>query len=339
MPLRLIPPGIRKGNPFFLCRGTVDGRDFEVSTKTRDKAAARRFAKEFEREILARRIPRPGEAITYGRVTDLYTDFRDPSKADRERHERLKAILGTRYVVEIRQVDLVAAADILQPGKSPATRNREVLTPAATVIHYAAENGYCEWLRVRLFKEPAPATRAVSMDVAGALIAAAPEGPKRLFLLWLFREGTRISQTLGIRWDDIDWSQQTFRLYDKKAQAWQTFQLHPEVFEELTTIPVTERTGRLWPWTQKTGVYRWLRPLARDGLGIVFTPHMARHSLGTWLNQSGAGLRTIMSALGHKDPKSSIRYQAADVEMVRTASEKLGDLPGNRSVTRRKAML
>lgn len=336
MPLRLIAPGTRKGNPFWIVRGTVGDRNIEVSAKTRDKAVARTFARDLERELLAGRVPRPGEALSFAAAADLYLAWRDPEKADRQRISRLKIALGQRAVADIRQVDLVAAADLLQPGKTAASRNREVLRMAAAVLHYAAENGFCDWLRVKLFKEPAPATRAVSTDLAARLIAAAPAGPRRMLLLWLFHQGTRISQTLGLHWEDIDLPQQTFRLYDKKAQAWQVFPLHPEVFEELAAISDDNRGGRLWPWTQKTGVYRWLRPLAR-GLGVAFTPHMARHSLGTWLNQSGAGLRTIMGALGHKDAKSSIRYQAADVEMVRSASEKLGDLQGNRPRSRRKS--
>ena len=65
---------------------------------------------------------------------------------------------------------------------------------------------------------------------------------------------------------------------------------------------------------------------------------MARHSLGTWLNASGAGLKTIMAALGHTDPKSSLRYQAADIETVRAATLKLaGDLRGKSAENRRKS--
>lgn len=63
-----------------------------------------------------------------------------------------------------------------------------------------------------------------------------------------------------------------------------------------------------------------------QSLGLAFTPHMARHSLGTWLNAQGAGLKTIMAALGHADPKSSMRYQTADVEIVRQAGAKVGRL-------------
>lgn len=52
------------------------------------------------------------------------------------------------------------------------------------------------------------------------------------------------------------------------------------------------------------GVYRDLNPVAIKA-GIFFTPHMARRSLGKW-NASGAGLRTIMDALDHADPKISV---------------------------------
>jgi integrase len=333
MPLKLVPPGTRKGNPFWLVRGEVGGRSIEISTKARDKAAAKKFAVELERELLTRRVPGLREAVTFSAAADLYIAFRAPTKADVGRIERLKLAIGSKIVADIRQADLVAAADFLQPDRAPSTRNREVIRMAATVLHYAAENGYCEWRRIKLFKESQSQTRAVTMDVAAELIDAAPQGPRRLLLLWLFRHGTRITQTLSVTWDDIDLPQQTFRLYDKKAQCWQVFPLHPEVFEQLAAIPDAERGargGRLWPWTQKTGVYRWLRPLTRE-LGVAFTPHMGRHSLGTWLNQSGAGLKTIMAALGHQDAKSSIRYQAADVEMVRAAAVKIGPISGRKA--------
>jgi integrase len=62
--------------------------------------------------------------------------------------------------------------------------------------------------------------------------------------------------------------------------------------------------------------------------GVYFTPHMGRHSVGTWLNEAGAGLKTIMQKLGHSDPKLSLRYQDADVEVVRAASAKMPRLHG-----------
>jgi integrase len=360
MPFTLTPPGHRKGNPYYLVRGTIDGREREVSTKTRDKTAARQFAKELERKLLASGPPKPGEMMSFEKAACLYAEFRGldldvANDPDAKRINRLIAELGAVMLADINHARLVTTANKLCPGLASATKNREVMRMAAAVLHYAAENGYCEWLRIKLFKEPEPETRAVTVDTARTVISSATNGTRpsrpgshveirRLLLLWMFRQGTRITQTLSVTWNEISLREQTFRLYDKKAQKWQTFPIHADVFQALCEIPEEHRTGRLWPWTQKTGVYRWLRPMVRQ-LGIAFTPHMARHSLGTWLNASGAGLKTIMAALGHKDAKSSIRYQAADIDVVRAASGQLGDLravgenPGDSLKSRRKPSL
>lgn len=69
--------------------------------------------------------------------------------------------------------------------------------------------------------------------------------------------------------------------------------------------PPEARCGPLFPWSDRTSVYRWLRPLSQQTLGQRFTPHQARHNLGTWLANDNATRRTTMSALGHADPKSS----------------------------------
>lgn len=87
-----------------------------------------------------------------------------------------------------------------------------------------------------------------------------------------------------------------------------------------------EETGELprfvFPWRSRHSVYNWLIPL-RDELGVTFTPHMARHTVGTMLNAQGASLRTIMDRLGHADVKSSLRYQAGDIEVVREATKNM----------------
>jgi len=70
-------------------------------------------------------------------------------------------------------------------------------------------------------------------------------------------------------------------------------------------------------------------------IGIEFTPHVGRHSVGTRLNESGAGLKMIMAALDHRDPESSIRYQAANIEVVTAAAARLVSMPvGDRRCVR-----
>ena len=225
MPFTLIPPGTRKGNPFYLVRGTIDGREREVSTKTRDKAAARQFAKDLERELLASGPPKPGELISFEKAARLYAEFRSldldaATHPDAKRINRLIAELGSVMLPDINHTRLVTAAKKLCPGLAHGRMNREVMRMAAAVLHYAAENNYCEWLRIKLFPEPEPETRAVSLHTARTVITSVGEGARpsragsnveirRLLLLWMFRQGTRITQTVSVTWNEISLREQT----------------------------------------------------------------------------------------------------------------------------------
>jgi len=90
----------------------------------------------------------------------------------------------------------------------------------------------------------------------------------------------------------------------------------------LARLPRTAQE-RIWSVRDRWTAYDLLAA-ARKRSGVDFTPHMARHSVGSWLNDAGAGLKTIMATLGHADPKSSMRYQDADVETIRRAWDRVG---------------
>jgi integrase len=337
MPFTLYAPGTRKNNPYWIAMISVDGRRQERSTGTTDKREAREVARAIERELIAGRVPRPGDVVTFAKAARLYAAFRGIDLDDPKTHRgaqrteagaiaRLVALIGREPIAEMGQSHLVAAANALLPGRAPATKNRWVIKPGAAILHYAAEQKLCGWERIKKFKEKRPQTRAVSVDVAATLVATAPVGPRRLLLVWLFRHGTRITDTLQLRWEDnINLARQSVRMRIGKTDEWSEKRLHPEIFEMLAAIPPAERTGRLFPWETRSGVYRWLRPLARQ-IGVRFTPHMGRHSVGTWLNEEGAGLKTIMAALDHRDPASSIRYQAADIEVVAAATARFAPI-------------
>ena len=61
MPLKLIPPGTRKGNKFYLILGMEAGTQYEVSTRTADKRLAQRRLVELREKILAA-VPAGGQA-------------------------------------------------------------------------------------------------------------------------------------------------------------------------------------------------------------------------------------------------------------------------------------
>lgn len=357
MPLYLVAPGERvkrvKGreypNRYYLVRGEVDGRDVEVSAKTTDERAAQIFKAELEAALLRDRVPRAGEAVTFAAAAEMYEAFKDPPRGDRTRIARLVAVVGARPVTELKLADFVAAANLLYPGRKNETKNRAVIKPGAAIMHYAAENEWCAWLRMKKFEEGPLVTRASDdatmdklLDAIAAEHAAAETEHKRrlarkkaLLIVWLFHHFNRISDPLRLRWEEhIDLAERTYLLFVGKGNVWKTKPLDPVVWEALANEPEKERRGFLFPWRTRSGVYKWLRPLARR-LRVKFTPHMARHYGGKQLNRSGVALKTIMGALDHSDPTSSLRYQDADLEIVREAMGKIvrsaGKAPDKRS--------
>jgi hypothetical protein len=198
MSYQLIPPGARKNNPFWVVRyrDPFTGKSTEYSTKKSDKKAAERVAVNFWHRLLQSGPPQPGEKLNFEKAARLYAAFKgiylDLDKhPDAKRTNRLIGELGSTLLADINHSRLVTAANNLCPDLKAATKNREVMRVAAAVLHYAAKNNGCEWLRIEMFTEPEPETRAVS----GRAIwfpRTAPTGSERP----LIRRGTKSSRCL-----------------------------------------------------------------------------------------------------------------------------------------------
>lgn len=325
MALKLHPPGTRSETSF-VARGWVNGRLYEYSLKTADQRIARRSLREFEAKIRAGG-PQAVGAVTFGEAAARYQQFRPLSREGEADLAAIVAEIGRRRLRELTPADLHDVANRLKPRASGSWKNRHVLTPAGAVWHHAAETGLCDHVKIKRFHEEKPKTKALSQEDAARLIAATQEGTlKRLLLLWLFHQGMRISHTLAVEWENIDLTRGTVAHRERKGhrQHDYVFPLHQEVLDELARVPPhMVQNGRVFrDWSGKSAVYYWLRPLCAE-LGIDFTPHMARHSRGTWLSDGGASLRTIMEALGHASEKSSLRYQHGNIDVVRAVGAKI----------------
>jgi integrase len=327
----LYEPGRRRGYKYWLAIVRVGRESFEIRTGETTKTAAGRVAREAGERLVAEleaeqsRPLRPGAALSFEDAADAYLEYRQNPKVDVQRLARICIVLGDRLIGEMTGNDLTLAANKLMPGTKPASKNREVVRPAAAVLHYAADNGAIDWVRVKQFKEARPVTRAVSTDIASLLIANAVDPDLKLLLIWLFHQGNRISEALSVNWDDIDLGAATVRLYVSKIDTWRTVGLDPAVVVALGNV--ADQTGPVFRWATKSGVYKPLRALCAR-LGITFTPHMARHSMATWANAAGVPLRTIMDMGNWLDHKSVIRYQGSDIETVRVARAKMPKLAG-----------
>jgi integrase len=249
----------------------------------------------------------------------LYLEFRHPHRSYELSIERLCAIMGDRLLAEIRQCDLAYAANPLYPHCIASSKNKQVFTPAAAVLHYAAKNDLCPWLRVEKLTERAPEPRALRKEDAARLIAAA-DGKLKLLLVFLFSQGWRISDALRLTWRDVDLSEATVRYHISKTDEWLTMPLHTRVLDMLRTEG--PGVGYIFPWRDRNGAYRRLKPLCQK-TGIFFTPHQARHSFGTWLAGEGASTQEIMEAGAWRDHKSVLRYTKIDQRRVRATINKI----------------
>lgn len=324
----LIHPGKRK-NKFWHIRGTVNGKTVEISTGTTDEIQGEEFARRYEAQIRS-----GGDQKTFGAAAEAYLRWRNPSRQDGAHISRIAHIIGDRAIRGITQNDMAEAAEILYPAHryKPSTRNRAVTRPFAAIMHYAARIKWCEWLRVEAFPEPEHATRCVTRDHEQWLLwATHGDTDKRLMILWLFRQGDRISDALRITYEDCDFKKMTVRRFVSKNSTWTTLPLDAAIGRLLRRRAARGAFGRIFRWGNRRSVNKWLSDEICRNLGIIFTPHMGRHTVGKRLSDAGASTRTVMGKLGQKSVKSALRYMAGDVETIRAATNQtLGKSLGKR---------
>lgn len=336
MPLKLIPPGKRKGNRHYIIRGRVYGKLYEYSTDTTDKALAERRLLELNADFIeSGPAPEPEKAVTFAAAAQAYTAFRSPSWDEIRRINRLTAELGARSVRDITQADLVAAAVNLYPEHVASSRNRLVITPCSAILHYAADNGWCPYLRIKRFKETEPETKALRQPAAERLIEAA-DGEPRAFLIFLFRQGLRVTDACRLEWERLDLRKGLMQVKVRKTDRWKWKALHPDARAALAALQGDHRAGRVFTYPNRWAVYRALKPAIAKS-GVKFTPHMARHSAGTWLGAQGVSLKTIMDILDHADPKSSMRYQMTELPEQRAAFAAVGNFVGKAKKPKKSA--
>lgn len=319
MSIKLIPPGKRRTgtaneNKVFYAVVTVRGKRREVSTHTRDKGFAKRFAERVEAAMYERDVLGSGAPKTLAEAIEDYTAFRRPGKNDRRYLDLLRRWAGQTKLNDIGQGDFDRAAQALYPNRSADTWNRQVYTPLQTVLGHAGVS-----IKLRRPKQKKPRNKAVTRHTAGLLIANADDPDLKALLAVLFYSGCRIGEAIALTWARVDMPGRRicFDVGKTDKDSWRP--MHARVFVELANLPPRKRVFR---WSTTSGPRKPLNALCKR-LGVHFTPHMARHSFATWLTDEGVSLKDVMDAGGWEDHKSVLRYTGSNVERVRKAVDKL----------------
>lgn len=304
MGYKLLPPGSRRNNATYIVRGTVAGRRFEARTDATTREAAELWAIEY---ITGLRRERPsGPALTFGHAAEAYIALKRPRPDDLKHLLLLARWFGTTPIRDIVGADLVRAAHALKPAVSDATRNRAIITPGSAVLHYASEQGWCGYARHRRLKVSRRSPRRPASADTLRLLLANTDGHRHLLLAWLYETGVRITDSLRLHDEDLDLQRNQVRAGSSKTDDHGTISISPELVALFANTPRCP-AGRVFPWRDRHGVYRWLRPLCRR-LGVTYTPHLSRHALATDLRALGWDMRAIAERGIWRDERSAGRY-------------------------------
>lgn len=324
MSYKLLPPG-RRGK-FWTARGTFAGRRREASTGQTVREDAERWAADWAAGIYRHEVPDASDAVTFGRAAQAFIHFKRPTLDDERLILALADWFKDRPVKILTHAHLVDAARALRPHGSNATRNRKIIGPAAAVLHYAADQGWCEYRRFKKFAVSRKSPREPVSDADMGRLMAATDGPHRLLLAILYETGLRISDALSLAWNDVDLTAGRVSVRISKTDDSASLPLSPSLVVLLANMP--GRVGRVLPWTSRMSVYKWLRPLCRR-LGIAYTPHQSRHALASALLAAGVPDKAAADYGVWRDPRSLQRYQQVRPEHrpERNAGSLLGSPP------------
>ena len=193
--------------------------------------------------------------------------------------------------------------------RAPATCNK-LLIRLKHILSRAVEWRYLSQSPAEYLKrapEPRGRVRFFSDAQRTQLIEKANPNLK-LYLLAASYTGGRRRSLLELREKDIDWTQGLITFRATKNGEDHTLPLHPA----LRVVLEPRRTGQgeayVLPRYQPAALSRAFKRLTQR-LGLNdYRFHDTRHDVASRLANAGANQKVIMDVLGHKDPRSSIRY-------------------------------
>lgn len=171
-----------------------------------------------------------------------------------------------------------------------------------------------------------PLPIVLSPGEALAIIRAA-EPIYRAFFLCLYGMGLRFSEARNLKWDDVDFQNQSVRVIQKGG----TYKLLPMtdmVRKAIKAVGKAKAGEYVFMSRRIEGPIRDIRKAierAKKKAGITkkVTPHIFRHSVATHFLSQDVNLRTIQKYLGHAQSTTTEFYTHVALDHLRTAADGL----------------
>ncbi len=320
MPLKLVPPRDGK-SPNWTIRGTYLRVRVDQTAGTPDRRVAARKLARIREDIERGDFSRPG-APTFASAALDYID----AGGEKRFVLRLAEHFGALPLEKIDQAAINKAAIDLYPDATPATRNRQVHSPASAVLKHAGiETKIKRPKGWRGKKRPF----WLRQDDLFAILEAAERKHQRFAALLTFLTycGTRLSEALRLTWADVELPRAFAYLPETKNGDGQPVHLPPVVVAVLANLPKSyvHPIGKGEPRAYKTvfglvkagRLYELLDDVC-EAAGVTIPPgvafrHAFGHTYGAWMRRyAGVDTSGLVATGRWKDRDAAEVYEHAE---------------------------
>ena len=270
-------------------------------------------------------------ALTFGQLLDRYLSQhairKRSGKEDQNMIRRYLGGLKNRRLTALRRADFVALhAELGQRAPYAANRLISLIRKAFNLAMvwelYQGENPI---IGIERFPEK-KRERFVQPLELPAVLQAISEEPNPYFqgfFLLALLTGARKTEILTMKWEEVDFEQNVWRLPETKAGRTHTLPLPKPVIKILQRLPKIYDNPYVFPGKHEgrhlvNVTKAWIQIRKRAGVSDVRI-HDLRRTLGSWLAGEGASLPLIGKALNHTNVSTTQVYARMDVEPVRRA--------------------
>lgn len=302
-----------KGGAFYI-RGTVAGQSIFESTRLHDRRAATAILQRRTAELIDN-AARGGPALTFAQAALNYME----TGGEVRFLGRIIRHLGPDTLLDsISNATIGEAARALYPSASPATINRQLITPISAVVNMAADENLTPRRKFRRVKGDRIRTRWITPEEAERLLNAA-QPHIRPILLTLIGSGARVSEALTMQ--APFWYPATGQIWipDTKNGRPRMVSLPGRAADGLRSADLPEtgaifRTpkGREYVVTGESGgqiASAFRKACNAAGLGRDVTPHTLRHTWATWYYSQTRDFGGLLDLGGWQKADMAQRYR------------------------------
>jgi len=329
----------QKKSKFWWYDFAVRGKRFRRSTGETNKNRAEKIASLKFSEICEHGDPLPRKAPTVLEVSKRFLESVDDSRLvenSKLYYHRGWRLLSKTPVIGLR-LDLVTneVAGTLRFGGAPANTNCALRT-LRRLLHKAEDWKLIRRApKIKLVNEQARSLRLDETAERKLLEAAALCKWRSKRTLERFTQVLILARDTGMRnekelyrmrIEDLYWDQRLIHVVDSKTENGIRYvPMSDRVFTVLKTLCGTRKKG--WVFASKRSESGHLTTMAakfrqareKAGLPKKLVLYCGRHDFGTRVLENTGNLKLVMSAMGHVDVKTAMKYQHPELGIVRSA--------------------